>query len=108
MKKVAFLLVVVMLLLMSSVVALAAQPNQVSLSSGEELDSGVCSDKIWVMESRVYSAGQSIPSTIMYDSGGYTGILYFQSAIVFHGGVIADYAGWAYSGSVQPWSITEY
>lgn len=108
MRRVTFLLVVVLLLLVNSVVA--AQPNGVLLTSKEEFvqqtESGVYVDKKWVEVSKPYTPGQSVPSSIMYDSGGYTGILYFQGGFVFEDGFLAEYAGWVYGGNVQPWGLT--
>lgn len=111
MKKVAFLLVVVMLL-MSSTVVFAAQPEEVLLTNVEEFvratDSGINVDRKWQEVQKFYGPGQIIPRSIMYNSGGYSGILYFESGFVYTDGVEVWYSGWVYSGDVQPWGLAEY
>lgn len=113
MKKVALLFIVAMLLVMSSVVAYAAQPEAITLNSETDeitqiSDSGILSTRKWIEVSVDFGINENVPKTIMYNSGGYTGILYFQSAFVWTNGVTAEYAGWVYKGDVQPWSLVKY
>ena len=106
MKKVALSFIVAMLLVMSSVVAYAAQPAEVTLTDEEAIS--VHATRIWKDVWKTYNAGQTVTPTIMYNAGGYTGILYYMYG--YHDGNYyhALYSGWIYTGEVQPFSHVRY
>src|SRR5690554_4424983 len=105
MKKIALLFVVV--LLMSSV-AFAGQAYEVSANDVEIVQTAdqEINQAKWITVKKPYTNG-IIPDHIVYNSGGYTGILYFQSAEIFTDKVIATFAGWVKSG-VDPASCGDY
>src|SRR5690554_2548578 len=104
-KTAAFLFVVV--LLMSSV-AFAGQNYEVSANDVEIVQTAdhEINQARWISIQKEYTSG-TIPDHIVYNSGGYTGILYFQSAEIFTDKVIATFAGWVKSG-VDPASCGDY
>ena len=113
MKKVALLFIVAMLLVMSSVVAYAAQPEAITLNSETDeitqiSDSGILSTRKWIEVSVDFGINENVPKTIMYNAGGYTGILYYMYG--YHDGNYyhALYSGWIYTGEVQPFSHVRY
>lgn len=106
-KKISTLLVLLMLLVVVGAVGtVAAMPAPVSDTEASPNIDFCAGTRKWIDNYLVkIGNGKTAPTTIMYDQGGYRGILTRFHLLPFTDGTAyAWYQGWVYSGGVSPFN----